>query len=77
MDDDNMEPYIHPAVRLKTFELANETGEWYTSKHAGGMVINFGKYRGKTISEIPLSYLYWAFREFGRGNDLRPHQVCT
>ncbi len=29
------------------------------SSHDGTMVVNFGKYRGKTLEEIPSGYLKW------------------
>jgi hypothetical protein len=37
---------------------------WYWEEHAGSMIVNFGKYRGKKIHEVSLSYLLWCRRTF-------------
>ncbi|KIJ53728.1 hypothetical protein M422DRAFT_25532 [Sphaerobolus stellatus SS14] len=74
-DYDVMEPYIHPAIPKQAFR--SETGEWYTSHEAGGIVITFVKHCGEAIRDIPLNYLYWCFRTFSQdnqNNNFSPHQ---
>jgi len=38
--------------------------DWFYDTDAGGMVLNFGKYRGRKIHDTSISYLYWCFRNF-------------
>lgn len=40
-----------------------------TFKEAAAFMLNFGKHRGKTLDEVPLSYLDW----LNGLEDLRPH----
>jgi uncharacterized protein (DUF3820 family) len=42
--------------------------------HAGGMVLNFGKFRGQKIHDTSISYLYWCYRTFDNYN-VRIHDL--
>jgi hypothetical protein len=46
--------------------IGHEHGKfsWFYALNAGGMELNFGKYRGERIHDTSISYLYWCFRTF-------------
>ncbi|KAF8586114.1 hypothetical protein K439DRAFT_985200 [Ramaria rubella] len=61
-----------PPPLIITFQdEEDDRHSWYWEEHGGGMRLYFGKYKGKKIHDVPLSYLLWCYETF----DERPQNV--
>ncbi|KAF8529383.1 hypothetical protein JB92DRAFT_2861766 [Gautieria morchelliformis] len=65
-------PCTPPPITLPFQDEEGDPDSWYWEEHAGGMVVNFGKHRGKKIHEVSLSYLLWCRRTFEEDARNRP-----
>ena len=53
-----------PPVIEMLQDQEDDPNSWYWDEHGGGMVIDFGKHKGRRIHEVSLSYLLWCRSTF-------------
>ena len=48
------------------FQSEESEDLWYWGDRGGGMVVDFGKHKGKKVHEVSLYYLMWCSKNFER-----------